>query len=95
MDTENLMFDDLGVRVPPLCDNCKGCQYCNAQRSELSREDQEVLKLVQGGMSIDAEKGEIKAKYPMNSNYDLLEDNRLQLVARQTSVEKSLKAGQS
>ena len=57
----------------------------------MSRKEQEVVELVKKGMTIDPEAGVITAKYPMNENYMLLEDNRKQAVQRQLSVERSLK----
>ena len=85
------MMDYLGVSTPPRCTKCQGYIYCNQQRSELSRKEQEVVELVKKGMTIDPEAGVITAKYPMNENYMLLEDNRKQAVQRQLSVERSLK----
>ena len=75
LDIENVVFEKMSVRVPPLCNKCGSCQYCSKQRSELSKEEQEVLKLVESGMTIDPEKGEIRARYPMNENVEMLEDN--------------------
>ena len=91
VDLENFIFDDLGVRLPPLCKQCSGCHNCTQQRSELSRDDREVYNLVCKGMTLDEENAKITAQYPVNDYYLKLEDNRKQAITRQTSVEKSLK----
>ena len=89
-EMENFIFDDLGVRLPPMCKRCTGCHLCAQQRGELSREDKEVLELVKSGMTLDEETCRITARYPMNEHYYKLEDNRKQAISRQSSVEKSL-----
>ena len=61
INMENLIVDDIGVRPPPLCKSCSGCVNCNNMRLELSRDDQELLKLVKDNMEIDEENHTITA----------------------------------
>ena len=82
--------DDLGTKPPSVCYKCKGCKQCQSMNTEMSHTDQEVLKLVRAGMTLDTETNRIHAKYPMNDNYKLLGDNRHQAIKREESVERSI-----
>ena len=82
--------DDLGIRLPPLCESCTGCSKCTTQRQELTRDEIEVYNLTRKAMEVVEEEGIVKATYPMNDNLDKLQDNRGQAIKRATSVEKSL-----
>ena len=90
INIDNLMFDDLGIKMPPLCDKCAGCHNCTNKRSELTREEQEMYTLVKQNMTLDEEKNQITLRYPVNDNYLLLQDNRAQIIKRQESVERRL-----
>ena len=44
--------DDLGVRLPPLCNKCVTCQDCSLQRTELTREEKQVYDTMKQGMTL-------------------------------------------
>ena len=87
----DLDFDDLGVRLPPLCKKCESCTHCTLQRNDMTREEREVYDIVKKGMEINEDGHYVTAKYPVNDNVYQLQDNMSQAIKRAESVEKSLR----
>ena len=94
-DDEN---DDIGTRPPPppppppppVCDRCLNCHQCGVNQLELSRDQQEVIRLVQQGLTLDPEARVVRVRYPVNESVEELKDNYHQAMVRETSVERSL-----
>ena len=82
--------DDLGVRIPPMCPRCAGCSKCNHFRTGLTREEQDIVAIVDAGLHLDTEKCVLTAQYPVNDNINLLRNNYHQAAKRQASLERSL-----
>merc|ERR1711940_475937 len=72
--------------------SCRNCVRCLRQDLDLSKQDREVLAKVRDSLKvIETEAGpQVLMSYPLNANYDLLVNNRMQVIARETSVEKQL-----
>ena len=79
--------DDIGIKVEPL----PTCKTCNVHRLELSRDQQETVKILQSGLHLDTEAKKLSARYPFNDNILKMEDNFAQAVRRATSVENGLR----
>ena len=82
--------DDLGVRLPPNCPRCSNCHKCNSFRTGLTREEQEIVNVVDSGLHLDTETCTITCRYPVNDKINLLKNNYHQAVKRQESLERSL-----
>ena len=89
---DGLLADDLGIQPPAMCSNCKACSRCQKGDVELSKAYREVLNKVRDSIEVvQTESGPaVNISYPINENYSILVNNKLQAVARQTSVERKL-----
>ena len=89
---EELIQDNLGIQPPPQCHDCRSCIKCHKTDVDLSKQDREVLARVQDSLRVEeTEAGpQVHMSYPLNSNYDMLINNKYQAIARETSVERQL-----
>ena len=89
---EDLIRDDLGIQPPAQCGSCRNCTKCQHQDVELSRQDREVMNRVWDSLEVKEtpDGPQVHMSYPLNGNYDLLVNNKMQAIARETSVERQL-----
>ena len=89
---EELLTDDLGIQPPPMCSDCRACVKCQKNDVELSKQDREILNKVRDSLQVvQTETGPVvHISYPLNQNYDLLVNNKMQAISRQTSLERKL-----
>ena len=89
---EELIKDDLGIQPPAQCGSCRSCTRCQNQDVELSKQDREVMNKVWDSLEVvDSPAGpQVHMSYPLNANYDLLVNNKMQAIARETSIERQL-----
>ena len=83
---EELISDNLGIQPPPTCSNCRSCVKCQKDDRdvELSKNDREVLNKVRDSLKVvETDAGpEIHIAYPLNQNYNLLVNNKMQVISR-------------
>ena len=71
------LVEDLGIRPPPICKNCKSCDVCKPASQFLSLKDYRELSIIRTKLSYDGESQSWTAQYPflrdpsvLNNNYE-------------------------
>ena len=70
-----LNVEELGIRPPPICKNCKNCTICKPASQFLSLKDYRELNAIKAKLSYDEKTKEWTASYPFIKNPSVLEDN--------------------
>ena len=81
--------EELGTTVDPKCGSCK-CGKCPLPGHTLSFQEEQELKMIQQGLSYDAQEQKWTASYPWITSPSQLPDNYFALKATLRSLEKSL-----
>ena len=85
-------LDDLGIKIPGRCIQCKGCKDCSFVAHELSRIEQYQHEVIKENLVLDPVNDIITATYPFEEQPSVLEDNRGQAYALLKKTENRLKA---
>ena len=83
-----LELENLGVEPPKRCQKCKNCKFCSEEGLLLSCQEEEELKMINENVSV--KDGKTKIKYPFVKDPNHLLDNRVSMLKRAQSLEKSL-----
>ena len=67
-----------GVEPPRICDDCKGCKNCTYDVHQISREDQEKIKLIREHMTLDPVSHKWTVQYPCRIDPNKLKNNKEQ-----------------
>ena len=83
--------EELGSTPDPVCSACAGCKDCTNRRRKLTEEEQEVLRRLEEGLSVDPDSGKIEATYPWKPCVRLMADNIHQARRVQTQIENNMR----
>jgi hypothetical protein len=79
-------LDGLGIQFTPQCGGCK-CGRCPIGSKKCSIEEERGLRLIEDGLSYDAEKKRWTATYPLQRNSEELPNNLSSVIQRLKSLE--------
>ena len=87
--------EEMGVQQQRRCGACTSCLKCSEPQLQLSRKEQDELRLIEKGMYLDAEAKQVRFHYPLVKDPAVLVDNRQRVIAMAEKQEERLKkAGQ-
>ena len=82
--------EELGIRAPKSCRRCRGCKDCSFRAEMMSRDNELVVRRLEGLMKYDADSKRISVSYPWTEDVKSLSDNIHQAISFQKSCEKRL-----
>ena len=83
--------EELGTAPDPVCSACSGCKDCTNRRRKLSEEEQQVLRRLEEGLSVDPDSGRVEATYPWKPCVRLMADNYHQVRKVQAQIEHGMR----
>ena len=87
--------ESFGVQIIPNCENCKNCKNCKEKVHQMSREEQEELKVIEENLVLDPVEECWTTPYPFKEDPSVLEDNRNQALKFMEKIEVRLKKSKS
>ena len=83
--------EEMGVQQQRRCGACTSCQKCSEPKLQLSRKEQDELRLIEKGMYLDTEAKQVRFHYPLVKDPAVLVDNRKRVIAMAEKQEERLK----
>ena len=74
-----LEAEELATEVSRRCERCVGCSRCEFRTQEISRKEQEELRLLQENAVHDVKNKCVRVTYPLIGDASRLKDNRYQV----------------
>ena len=81
---------DIPLNPPRKCNRCKNCQSCRYEFEEISRQEQQELKMICENTWLDKDRRVVCTKYPLIKDPSGLPYNEWQAVAIAKSLRKGL-----
>ena len=79
--------EQFGVKLQPSCDNCRNCKLCTEQIHNISRNEQNELRVIENNLELDPEEQRWTTPYPFKEDPALLHNNREQAIKFMIKVE--------
>ena len=90
IDVPYLDPEDLSITLPRRCSKCLNCQRCTEEVQEMSRREQEELRLIRANLTVDRKRRKLVAKYPFIKDPSRLKDNEWQAKKMAEQLERKL-----
>ena len=79
--------EQFGVKLLPNCENCRKCKRCTEQIHNISRVEQNELRVIENNLELDPQEQCWKTPYPFKEDPALLKNNRSQAIKYMIKVE--------
>ena len=87
--------ESFGVQVVPSCDVCMNCKNCSQKVHQMSKEDQQELKVIEENLVLDPAEECWTTPYPFKEDPSVLQDNRDQALKFMEKIEVRLNKSQT
>ena len=87
-------LEKIGIECKPRCGSCR-CGKCHPGGLNMTLQEEEEYKLIEGGLEFDSGRSRWLARYPCKRDLSELPDNRSAVLGALKSLERRLKANPS